>query len=82
MFTTFFDRCSGGSTKVDDYDLIIIEGGEHEAVAIFEQRFGRDPYNTTCECCGSDYCVHVNDTVEEARKSYERYKTLVINKGE
>jgi hypothetical protein len=55
-WTLFNDMHSGGGTK-EPYDLIFIEGNEAEARAIFVARFGHDPDDVACPCCGSNYSV-------------------------
>lgn len=72
MFTRFFDMHSGGGQKLD-WPLIIIEAGEEAAVAEFERRFGRDPHNVTCDCCGSDYSVRECETLAEAERMGSSY---------
>jgi len=57
VWTRFFDLSSGGGNKVGP-DVIWIEAPEEKAVELFEAIFGRNPYNVTCECCGSDYAVY------------------------
>lgn len=56
-WTKFYDLHSGGGQKLD-YSEFYIEADEPTARAIFEERFGRDPDNVTCSCCGSDYSVY------------------------
>jgi hypothetical protein len=64
---------SGGGTKVDNYDYILIEAdSERQGRDIFEERFDRDPENVTCSCCGSDYSIQGYDTLEEA-SAYDRH---------
>jgi hypothetical protein len=74
-FTRFMDMHSGGSCKIDingvGKQYIYIEAPEDAAVAIFEERFGRDPHNVTCNCCGNDYSISESPTLEEA-SGYDR----------
>ena len=63
--TKFFDMCSGGDAKTE-FEVIFIEGDEDTATGIFQRKFGRDPYNVTCQCCGPDFAVDEYDTFEEA----------------
>lgn len=63
MWTQFFDMSSGGSEKLD-HDVIFIEADEAQAEFVFQERFGRDPHNVTCQCCGPDYSVHEVDKPE------------------
>lgn len=75
MFTLFWDMHSGGSAKVEingkEKCKIYVELPEDEAMSYFEEKFGRDPYNVTCDCCGEDYSINEYDTLEEAT-SYHR----------
>lgn len=53
----FADMHSGGGAKTD-YEYIYIKAeSEEEAVEIFEAKFDRSPYHTTCDCCGPDYSI-------------------------
>jgi hypothetical protein len=69
-WTRFMDMHSGGFCKLD-WEYIFIELPEAEAKAYFEKRFGRDPEYTTCSCCGSDYSIDEEPTLEQA-SAYER----------
>lgn len=69
-WTKFFDMHSGGGQKLD-WSHIYIEAPEAEAVEIFKRRFGRDPNNVTCDCCGEDFAVYESDDLREASR-YER----------
>lgn len=71
MWTRFWDMSSGGSTKIEPYDFIFIEAPQKEAEEIFQDRFNRDPYNVTCECCGSDYSISEHSDLEQAT-GYQR----------
>lgn len=71
MFTRFFDMHSGGGTKIPPYDYIYIEAPLEEAVQIFSEKFGRNPYNVTCSCCGEDYSIDESESLEEVT-DYER----------
>lgn len=64
MWTRFFDMSSGGGEKTE-WSIIYVEAdSEDQAVDIFSERFG-DPYNITCDCCGSDFSVGSQDSLEE-----------------
>jgi hypothetical protein len=75
MFTAFFDMSSGGSDKTE-FEYIVIEGSESEAAEIFCNTFNRDPYNTTCECCGQDYSIETYDSLQEAIEHREADKII------
>lgn len=71
-WTRFYDMHSGGHRKVRPYESIYIEAtSEAEAIVRFERIFGRDPFNVTCTCCGADYAVMSDDSLETATK-YDR----------
>jgi hypothetical protein len=70
MWTRFFDMDSGGGQK-EQWKNIYIEAPEKEAVSVFHTRFGHDPNNVTCNCCGEDYSIAEYDTLEEAT-SFDR----------
>jgi len=71
MWTRFMDMHSGGGTKEKPYQYIYIEAGESEAVTIFYNRFGHNPNRVTCTCCGEDYSIAEDSTLEQAT-GYER----------
>lgn len=56
MWTRFMDMHSGGGQKLD-WSHIYIEAPEDEARRVFYAKFGRNPDNVTCDCCGNDYTV-------------------------
>ncbi len=72
MWTRFMDMHSGGNQKLD-WAYIYIEAPEAAAREIFEGKFGRNPYNVTCDCCGEDYSISEDETLEQATK-YNRYR--------
>lgn len=57
MWTQFWDMHSGGGLKEPPYHYIYIEAPEEEAVKVFYNRFGHNPFRVTCTCCGEDYSV-------------------------
>lgn len=69
-WTQFHDMHSGGGLKTK-WHQIFIEAPVAEAKIIFEQRTGRDPDNETCSCCGGDYSISEEPTLEQAT-GYER----------
>ena len=74
MFTRFMDMHSGGSIKIEPYEQIYIELPRKEAIKYFERRFDRDPYNITCTCCGEDYSVSEDDSLQQASGYYRGCK--------
>ncbi len=69
-WTQFHDMHSGGGQKLD-WGQIFIEGTEAEARNRFIRIFGEDPDNVTCDCCGPDYSVSEEPTLEQAT-AFER----------
>lgn len=65
MWTRFMDMCSGGSRK-EKWSHIYIEAPEEEAKVIFYNRFKHSPERVTCTCCGQDYSISEDETIEEA----------------
>ena len=78
MWTRFFDMHSGGDAK-EQVSLIYIEAPQQEAEIVFYNRFGHDPNRITCSCCGEDYSIDEDETLEEAT-SYERKIWDISNK--
>ena len=79
MWTHFWDMRSGGRQKLD-WDHIYIELPEKEACEAFERLLHRDPLNTTCECCGEDYAISSDESLEELseyQREYWQTKTKV-----
>ncbi len=69
-WTRFMDMYSGGGQK-EDWPYIYIEAPIDEAISVFYSRFGHNPYRVTCTCCGDDYSVREDETLEQAT-GYER----------
>lgn len=92
MFCRFFDMHSGGGCKEPPYEQIYIEAPEEEAKIIFYNKFGHSPDRVSCTCCGEDYAVYEDDTLEEStafdrhKQSLDQYKkekhVLIITKAE
>lgn len=64
MWTQFMDMNSGGSPK-QKWDQIYIEAAEDEAKLIFYNRFGQNPDRVSCTCCGSDYSISSDESLEQ-----------------
>lgn len=69
-WTQFHDMHSGGGQKLA-WAHIFIEAPELEAKAIFWHRFKRNPERVTCTCCGEDYSISSEPSLELATQ-YER----------
>jgi hypothetical protein len=61
---------SGGGQKLK-WSKIYIEAPEHEAKIVFQNRFGRNPDRVTCTCCGPDYSISEEVSLEQA-SAYHR----------
>lgn len=79
MWTEFDDMFSGGSQKLK-WETICIEAGIDEAVCLFIQIFDRDPFNVTCECCGSDYSI--TSSMDSEISLIKTSNRLIIKAGE
>ena len=64
MWTKFWDMCSGGGHK-ESYGHIYIEALIEEAEVIFYNRFGHNPRRVSCTCCGPDYSISEDETLEQ-----------------
>ena len=80
MWTEFWDMHSGGEQKLN-HAKYFIEGESEEAnIDKFKRLFHRDPYNVTCDCCGSDYSVSSSETLEKATAYHRGAKWDTIKK--
>jgi hypothetical protein len=71
------DMHSGGSLKQPPFEYIYIEAEIEIAEQIFNKKFGHDPYDVSCSCCGENYSVSEYTTLEEAT-DYERCRSILI----
>lgn len=65
VWTRFMDMHSGGGQKLS-WAFIYIEAPQAEAEVIFQNRFNRNPNRVTCTCCGEDYSIDEEPTLEES----------------
>lgn len=65
MWTQFWDMRSGGGLKEDPYHFIYIEAPQEEAELVFYNRFGHNPSRVSCTCCGEDYSVNEDESLEQ-----------------
>ncbi len=72
MWTTFWDMSSGGYLKEEPYDNIYIEAGEEKAREIFLDKFGHDPDDVACNCCGKNYAVNEDKTLTKATEYHRK----------
>lgn len=79
-WTQFMDMHSGGGLK-EAWQYIYIEAPLDEAKVIFYNRFGHNPDRVTCTCCGNDYSISEEPTLEEAT-AFNRGCAFEQNSGE
>lgn len=65
-WTRFMDMHSGGGTKEPPYEYVYIEAPEKEAIKIFFNRFKHNPSRVTCTCCGDDYSISEEESLQQA----------------
>jgi hypothetical protein len=70
-WTRFMDMHSGGGTKEGNYEKIYIQAPQTEAEVIFFNRFGHSPNRVSCTCCGEDYSISEEESLEQA-SGYDR----------
>jgi hypothetical protein len=80
VFTHFWDMHSGGGQK-EKWNHIYIEAGEEEAKIIFYNRFGHNPDRITCTCCGNDYSISEEETLEQATGFQRKCKFVYKDKN-
>lgn len=78
-WTLFWDMHSGGGTKEGGWEKIYIEAPEEEARVIFYNRFGHNPDRVSCTCCGPDYAISENESLEQV-SAYHRNCKWVSDK--
>ena len=78
-WTLFWDMHSGGSSK-EKWDKIYIEAPKIEARIIFYNRFGHNPERTTCTCCGDDYSIDEDDSLEESSGFHRNCRSGYLDK--
>ena len=64
-WTKFWDMHGGGTLK-GDFQYYYINEKQDKAAIVFYNKFGIDPYRTTCYCCGEDYAVSEHKTLTSA----------------
>ena len=65
LWVHFWDMHSGGPAKEPATNIYIECDDQEEAVIIFINRFGHDPNNVTCNCCGEDYVINAPATLRQ-----------------
>ena len=64
MWTHFWDMHSGGGSK-EKWGHIYIEAEQEEAKKVFYSRFGHNPERVSCACCGEDYSISSDESLEQ-----------------
>ena len=64
VWTKFKDSHAGGYLKIDKTEAIFIEAPQDEAINVFYNRFGVNPNQVSCTCCGDDYTIYETDESE------------------
>lgn len=62
----FFDLHSGGYGKTPYSHLYIEAPSEEMATSLFQAMTGCYPYDVTCECCGKDFSVAEEVSLDQA----------------
>lgn len=81
MWTQFWDMHSGGETKIKPYEKIYIEADRNSAIEYFIKRFGRDPDNITCSCCGEDYNINEDKSIEQLTGYHRECRQAYFDKN-
>ncbi len=80
-WTRFMDMHSGGGLKESPFAYIFIQADEEKAKLIFYNVFGHNPDRVTCTCCGSDYSIDSEESLESAT-AFERGCEFVTDYAE
>ena len=81
-WTTFWDMHSGGNLKEPPYEKIYIELPREPAIAEFIDRFGHDPTNVACQCCGQNYSISTDVSLKQATGYHRNCETLKTPRDE
>lgn len=77
MWVHFWDMHSGGRTKQPPFEHIFLEAdSEDTATEMFRAKFGHSPDAVACSCCGENYAVSSDETLEAASE-YQRRKRFM-----
>lgn len=63
-WTRFVDMYSGGELK-EKFSYLYVELPEEKAKVFFYNRFGHNPERITCTCCGDDYNITEEESLEQ-----------------
>ncbi len=65
MWFQFSDVRTAGYLKTKFKDIYIKANSESDAIKIFEDKFNISPYDSACDCCGYDFWISEDDSLEE-----------------
>jgi hypothetical protein len=75
VWVCFHDMHSGGGLKEEPYHMIYIQAiSEDAAKVIFYNRFGHNPERITCTCCGEDYSISSDPSLEQLTGYHRKCK--------
>ena len=80
-WTSFWDMHSGGDLKTE-FAFIFIEAPEGEAKIVFYNRFGFNPERISCSCCGGDYSIDEDDSLEQMTGFHRGCRAVEQKRGE
>jgi hypothetical protein len=67
----FWDMSSGGTQKTPWKHVFVEAKDVFAAEEIFERKTGRNPHHETCSCCGEDFAIHHDSSLEQVT-AYQR----------
>ena len=82
MWTHFYDMHSGGGTKEPPYEHIFIEADRDEAVSVFYSAFSHSPERISCTCCGEDYAIYTEESLDQLTGYHRGCETADFFKDE
>lgn len=72
------DLHSGGGPR-DSFEYVYIEAPQAEAEVIFYNKFGHNPYDVNCPCCGSNYGVYEEESLPQTKEGDGSVIILLAN---
>ena len=75
-WTVFMDMYSGGQIKQHPYEMIYIQAPMEQAKSIFISQFGHDPSEVACNCCGVNYSISEDKSLEQVTGHYRGCKLV------
>ncbi|MBD3176982.1 MAG: hypothetical protein GF320_17550 [Armatimonadia bacterium] len=77
-WTHFYDSYYMGCEK-DKKTHIYIEAGRDEALNVFRHRFGQEPTELDCACCGRRYLVAEHPSLDRATKVWREQEGVDLD---